>query len=439
MLSSTTLLFIFFFLSVVAYQFAFNLLNYLGNKKAVFLFYSLYLLIILLNFLQSFSGYPFIAAFKINNYYYNIFMGLPINFLVNMSYMLFFEKYFHLKTTDSRLYRKNILLVLINAVATIFCFLYVIVEKDSLSEITKRVIQFSTFILAMYPLFLLFKSKIKNYGYILLGSSILGISFLISVFIAMLNDINDTHHNTDIFAALGILVELFIFNYALQQKSKQQEKELLIAHYEKNKILDNEHLRLSADLHDEVGSSLSSVYILSLLVQKRMENSDIELKNHQSQITEQVKQIMQSISDIVWGFRRDLNTVDDFLVKANELLHQNFEPNNIRYNITVSENIKNQQLNSMQRSNLNLAFKEAINNIMKYAKATVVNINVDIKNSGFILSIKDNGIGFLHNTQSRKPSNGLLNMERRMHQLGGTFTINTQLNIGTELVFKFPI
>ena len=271
-----------------------------------------------------------------------------------------------------------------------------------------------------------------------MGSSILGVGFLISVFLAIYNDINGTHYNTDVLAALGTLGEIFIFNYALQQKTNQQEKELIIAQYEKNKILDNEHMRLSADLHDEVGSSLSSVHIHSLMIQKKMPQMEDGIKSHVLQITEQVSSIMQSISDIVWGFRSDLNTVDDLMIRLSELLHQTLEPNNIKYRINIMPTIKKRQLNNMQRSNLILLFKEAVNNILKYAQATEVTINLNAGNSFFTFEIIDNGIGFIQEAPDFKPGNGLRNMKKRMQQLNGSFTILAQPDSGTTLKFKFP-
>jgi signal transduction histidine kinase len=432
-------LFAFFFLSVALYQAGFNFLQYGVNKKKEYLFYALYLIIILLNFVQNFSDTKLIASLKINNFYYNLFTGLPINFLVNVSYMFFFNRYFQLSTVDKPLHRNIINLALINTICAAVCFAFIIAVNGNPANWAIRLIQLITFILAIYPLIILWQRKLKHYYYILLGSTILGISFLLSVFLAVYNDWAKTHYSTDAFAALGIFGEIFIFNYALQYKFNQQEKELLLAVLEKEKILDNEHLRLSADLHDEVGSSLSSVHILSMIVQKKMPDADADTKNYLAQITQQVSHIKQSISDIVWGFRNDLNTIDDILVRLNELIQQTLEPNNIKYVITVMPKINAQPLNSMQRSNLILVFKEGINNIIKYADATQVLINLDKENGIFYLKISDNGVGFLQTKEALKKGNGLRNMDRRMQQLNGKLEIVSTLNKGTTLQFSFPL
>lgn len=188
------------------------------------------------------------------------------------------------------------------------------------------------------------------------------------------NNIINTQFNTDLTEVLGTVVEVLLFNYAIKNMHSKNERALLIAEQEKKRLLFEEHIRLSADLHDEVGSTLTSIHILSKIIKNKIGFASTEFNNYATQLESQVGKVKQSISDIVWGFRSDLNTMDDFVIRLHELLQQNLEPHEILYHINIQPGIKNLSLNNLQRTNLLLVFKESINNVVKYAQATKVEI-----------------------------------------------------------------
>jgi signal transduction histidine kinase len=84
-----------------------------------------------------------------------------------------------------------------------------------------------------------------------------------------------------------------------------------------------------------------------------------------------------------------------------------------------------------------LIFKEAINNIVKYADATEVNIEISFENSELRLFVKDNGIGF--DETIIKAGNGLGNMRTRAESLGGSITILSRVGKGSSIELKVQI
>jgi signal transduction histidine kinase len=112
-----------------------------------------------------------------------------------------------------------------------------------------------------------------------------------------------------------------------------------------------------------------------------------------------------------------------------------FESMGIALEIDFDERLSHHKLIMEKRKNLYLVFKEAVNNIAKYAGATVVSISMQQKNSHVILMIEDNGKGF--DTQSAHSGNGLVNMEQRARLLKGQLKI-TSSNIGTKVELNFP-
>ena len=148
---------------------------------------------------------------------------------------------------------------------------------------------------------------------------------------------------------------------------------------------------------------------------------------------------MQSISDIVWGFRSDLNTMEDFAIRLHEFLQQTLEPCDILYHINIQPGIKNLSLNNLQRTNLLLVFKESINNVVKYAEASKVDIILSDNKAFLEMIITDNGIGIKAEKLKTRYGNGLRNMEKRMLKLNGSFENNSIENKGTSLKFAIPL
>ena len=402
------------------------------------MFYSLYLFVILFNFTQNIQPSAWSQSFHIQNKYLVAFVGLPINFLINATYMLFYKQYFSSLNLNKAVYKKLNLLIFGNLLFCIIQFFIEIIWPDKPFYFRLSVL-FLTLLMASYPLFLMWKEKFENYFYILLGSLLLLIGFILSILATITNNYTTTQFDTDLTAVLGAVAEILLFNYAIQDMHSKNERALLIAEQEKKRLLFEEHIRLSADLHDEVGSTLTSIHILSKIIKDKIGFASAEFSNYATQLESQVGRVMQSISDIVWGFRSDLNTMDDFVIRLHDLLQQTLEPCDILYHINIQPSIKNLSLNNLQRTNLLLVFKESINNIIKYAEASKVDIKLSDNKAFLEMTITDNGIGIKAEKLNTRYGNGLRNMEKRMLKLNGSFQINSVENKGTSLKFAIPL
>jgi signal transduction histidine kinase len=236
----------------------------------------------------------------------------------------------------------------------------------------------------------------------------------------------------------GTFIEVLFFNYALQFKMKYQEQQLLLAEIVKQKAITDEYNRVAADLHDEVGSTLSSIHINSVVAQKKINTDVIESKKLLQLIISQSKKMQHNLSDIVWGLRTDLDNIDDFGIKLREIMEHTLMASDIAYFINFNADIADIKLTVLQRRNIMLICKEAINNSLKYAQASTINIEFAKNENELVVQISDDGIGFkMLATQSI--TNGLTNMEKRTKQLHGFFKIDTKVNIGTIIICQFPI
>ncbi len=217
---------------------------------------------------------------------------------------------------------------------------------------------------------------------------------------------------------------------------------ILFNRYQLKKKLDEQKALLSVrdniakDLHDDVGSAISSIKILSEVSYKNIEKDKGKSVSLLQKIIAQSEQLQQGISDIVWSVKPDNDKLENITVRMREYISQVLEPKNIKTNFLADEKLLDKSIGMQQRRDLLMIFKEAVNNIAKYSKATVVEIGIEQMNNNLLLKIKDNGIGF--DTGKITSSNGLKNMQARAINLNGKFTITSQSEKGTIVELEIP-
>ena len=242
--------------------------------------------------------------------------------------------------------------------------------------------------------------------------------------------------------ALAVVISLFGFLVYNQQKLKHNQlkketelKEALIKIETQNKLQD-QRLRISRDLHDNIGAQLT--FIISSLDNlkygfKLPDNLNDKLKY----ISEFTSSTIYELRDTIWAMNKseisfeDLQSrISNFIEKANKSSHA------VTFNFNVDKELKNHKMfTSVQGMNIYRIIQEAINNALKYANATQIDVDFSSKNTVYELIITDNGIGFdLNNIEF---GNGINNMKKRAHELEAEFEITSQLNKGTTIrVYK---
>jgi two-component system, NarL family, sensor histidine kinase UhpB len=191
---------------------------------------------------------------------------------------------------------------------------------------------------------------------------------------------------------------------------------------------------IARDLHDDLGSALSSINIIS---QMGVTRKNGQAENHFQRINEQSSRMMESMSDIVWSINPENDTLDKLLIKMKEFAAEILEPKGISYQFQEPVNPATIRLNAGRRKNLFLIFKEAINNAAKYSDGSNITIRLKETDSTLTLVVQDNGKGFLETEV--KHGNGLRNMEARAQQIKGTLTRHSKPNEGTTVTVNLPI
>jgi signal transduction histidine kinase/ligand-binding sensor domain-containing protein len=199
----------------------------------------------------------------------------------------------------------------------------------------------------------------------------------------------------------------------------EQEKEL-----EKQKIRN----RIAQDLHDEVGSNLSSISLMSELIQKdgKIDQGGFEKIQR---IQKVAKGSSQAMRDIVWLTNPSSDNIKDLISKMNEVANDML--GNIKWQFDFPQNISDIKLIPEVKRNIFFIYKESLNNILKHANAQKVNVDMKVIDKKMWLTIKDDGDGF--DISKSFSGNGLKNLRSRANEIKGDLSVESSLNNGTTI------
>lgn len=205
------------------------------------------------------------------------------------------------------------------------------------------------------------------------------------------------------------------------------------------KLLAVERIRnkVARDLHDDVGSTLSTINILSSMAKTKLLTDPVKTSEYISKITDNSQYMMDAMDDIVWSIKPDNDNMQKIVARMREYVSSILEPKDISIDFTVDENIFNLKLDMETRRDVFLIFKEAVNNTAKYSHCSEIKIRISQTNKKLILNISDNGKGF--DVKKADSGNGLGNMKKRAESLNGAININSEANKGTSVSLIVPV
>jgi signal transduction histidine kinase len=195
--------------------------------------------------------------------------------------------------------------------------------------------------------------------------------------------------------------------------------------------------KVARDLHDDMGSTLSTINILSSMAKSRMHTNQVQASDYISKISDNSQRMMEAMDDIVWSIKPDNDTMQKITGRMREFATSVLEAKDIDLYFKVDEAVKDVKLNMEARRDFFLIFKEAVNNIAKYSKATSVNIHVSCNHNRLSLFIKDDGVGFY--VDAADNGNGLGNMQKRTESLKGKLDLLSGPGEGTQINLQVPI
>jgi len=201
------------------------------------------------------------------------------------------------------------------------------------------------------------------------------------------------------------------------------------------RLIELEKMRnhIARDLHDDMGSALSSINIISKVAMTN--GGDIPKTTERlKKIHEHSSLILENMSDIVWTINPANDSLEKVIFKMREFSADIFDPMNIEYVFNQEGNFQGTKLGLQTRRDLYLVFKEAVNNAAKYSGCARVVITVAVDDRYVEMRITDDGVGF--DRDEVRFGNGLKNMEERARQIDGQLTITSAPGSGTTVTLR---
>jgi signal transduction histidine kinase len=233
--------------------------------------------------------------------------------------------------------------------------------------------------------------------------------------------------------AVIILIVIGVVRKINEARYKARLREL-----QQQNAIEKERLRISKDMHDEVGASLTRISILSELARQKTGKAQ-ETSAYIAQINEISGNVVDEMSEIIWAINPRNDNPESFASHIRQFVSNYLEPTGIIPDFRFQEPMPEFTMSSELRRNLFLTMKEAIHNLVKYSGSPNAEITLSFSDGSIHASIRDFGQGF-NTLIFQKKGNGLQNMQKRIEDSGGRFNLSSVVGQGTliEIVLPMP-
>jgi signal transduction histidine kinase len=423
---------------------------YFQNQSIEFLYYSGYAgCLSVLLFLKS---YLFGLASPLS-YIFEGYLDFIIQMTAYVFYLLFFRKFLNTKQEHPFLERVLSISTWV-IVASLVVFTVLNATHSGYAMINFMENFTKQFLLLVSIVFILYGIRRKDtlMNYLVTGQLFLTffaiISFLLIITpVRFSSSAHSVFNDSLLYYQIGLVLELIFFMAGLSYKNKRdlieriKERERLKLENERKEfekqvaILEakqQERNRISADMHDELGSGVTAIRLMSEIVKTRMkENTLPEIEK----ISHSANELLNKMNTIIWTMVSSNDSVESLVAYIRAYAMEFFENTPVECHFILPDQIPAKDLSGEKRRNIFLAVKESLNNVLKHSQASRVTIRIDAEEK-LLIEIWDNGIGVdLENL--RKFGNGLQNIKKRTTSIEGEFTIENHQ--GTRTVFEFKI
>ena len=421
-------------------QFIYIIVNWYYFRRSEYLYYSIYIIVLSLYFFNRYIGDD---QGMICLGIFSVFKMYPDRILAILSYIYYFKFGRHFVEAKTRY--PGIQKIMTKAERFLFVYIGLVIVlfmTTGYSRFESALfvpVNAGIFLVLGYVFLTMLKKREALDKFILTGSMFYGISALITLLLGLGKSPLENDHMLPL--QIGALVEMAFLNAGLVYKSRMlqaqtvESQNQLIRRYRENQELairlEQVRERISRDLHDDVGATLSSIKTYSEILKINPTDKHIaELINANS------AEMIENLEVIAWS----TNPVHDNFGSLQHQMRRFATPllysKNIHFKFSVSGIGDATQIPGEIRQNIFLVFKEAVNNIHKYAQASECTVRVWTENHRFHFEVADNGRGF--DQQKVQPGNGLLNMKKRIEELGGNITLTSEPGMGTRLKYDIP-
>ena len=235
--------------------------------------------------------------------------------------------------------------------------------------------------------------------------------------------------------ALAALVGLVVWDVSRRRYRRQ------LARLEAQRALDAERARISRDMHDEVGASLSEIAVLSEVARRQLDASS-PAEDRLRRIADTSRAMLESLGHIVWAINPRNDSLPALVGTLREHAARTLDAHSLNGRLRFPPTPPEQPVSAEVRRAVFLVLKEALHNVVKHAQAETVTVALALDPDGLLLTVADGGRGFAPHEGDGAPramgGNGLGNMERRAQEIGGHLTVDSTRN-GTTVRLSVPL
>jgi len=217
-----------------------------------------------------------------------------------------------------------------------------------------------------------------------------------------------------------------------QLRHETQERERI----ERQHVLEAERSRIARDLHDDLGSSLTEINVLANTGQLAQRHNSY-LPPMFEMIANKAKHLIASLDVIVWAVDPAENSLQSLADYLSGYIGEYFAHTNIRCRFKVPVAFPPITLDGHVRHELFLSVKEALNNVVRHARATEVEFQMAVVDQTLDIVIADNGKGF--EPRKKWDGHGLANLSDRLNKLGGRCLVESRVGSGTTVKIHLPL
>jgi signal transduction histidine kinase len=422
----------FFYFGMLFMMFVYNLLLFFSIRDITYLYYVFYIACFgLMQFAIFGYGTQFIWGESVwfTNRAPTVFAGGTTIFIALFSY-----KFLNISSFFPKLKAIFIYLVTCGSLIIIVNF----IEPTATSNYLTAIISLPNVLMMLVIGTLVLLKGFQPARYYMLAWGVL--FFSIAVFLMNAVGLLPESNLKNLILPMGGIFEIILLSFALGNRINTIEKEKTKAQQEAVKQLQaNEQVRtrIARDLHDDLGSTLSSIRILSEFAETQTKNKPEEVPNLLNRIKNSTQKLQENLQDIVWTNQTKDNTFEELLVRMRLFGGEILEGRNINYQLKIAPDLNKVSLPTNIQYDIFMIFKESINNIVKYANAENVLVSFDLNQNSVVLKIQDDGIGF--DVSQEKDGNGLKNMPRRAENINATFEIASIIGQGTTINLLLPV
>jgi ligand-binding sensor domain-containing protein/signal transduction histidine kinase len=210
-------------------------------------------------------------------------------------------------------------------------------------------------------------------------------------------------------------------------KRKMQRR---LAQLERERVLERERARIAQDLHDDLGSSLTRISLLSGLAQEDKDNAS-QVEIHIKKISQSAAQTLRALEEIVWAIRPGSDSLQSLVEYIAHFADELFEGDGVRCRLDLPADLPSRPLPPEMRHNIFLVVKEALTNSLKHSGAREVRVQAKVEGNSLEIVVHDDGKGF--DTLGQNRGQGLGNMRRRAQAMGGSMGLDSRPGQGTTV------